>query len=144
LIQAKGLKVLFHDHRPGQAAQIFQEAIQGAKRAGIHNTYIMPNYAWRATALRLEAEQPHDPSQRQVLCRQARAAARLSLRKARRFQNDLPHALRENAILAARQGRRRRARRLFEQSIAVAGRQHALNQIAVTKQAMQQCGLTPS
>ena len=60
---------------------------------------------------------------------------------ARSFQNDLPHALRENAWLAARQGAGRRARRFLDKSLAVALRQEARYEYAQTLLARGQVGL---
>jgi hypothetical protein len=62
------------------------------------------------------------------------------MRLARRFANDLPHALREGALLAALAGRPRRARKLFAESLAVAARQGARYEHARTLLARGQTG----
>src|SRR5262249_51453867 len=59
------------------------------------------------------------------LLRQAWDAAERGLSMARRYQNNLPHALREEGLLAAMRGKVRRARRSFAESLDVAERQGA-------------------
>src|SRR6185295_7928123 len=81
-----------------------------------------------ASALRQAAETSTDitPGARRQLLSQAESAARRGLRIARKFKNELPHALRECGLLAAMRGRAGRARRLLDESLAVAERQGAL------------------
>ena len=64
--------------------------------------------------------------------RRARRAARRALWLARSYRNNLPHALRECALLAALAGRRRRAGRLLERSLAVAAEQGAAHEHALS------------
>src|SRR5262249_8567549 len=78
---------------------------------------------------------------RAELLARARAAARGGLAVARRFQNDLPHALREVGLLAAMQGRHRRARRCLDQSLAVSERQGARLESAQTRLMRGRLGL---
>jgi len=142
LIQAKGLKLLLHDKRPNEAAEVFGEAICKAKERGIKNTYVMANYAWRATALRQsgEARESGSPARKRMF-RQAQRAAARSLKMARIFQNDLPHALRENAIMASYAGREAATKALLEQSLAVSQRQNAVYQRAQTLLAKAEAGI---
>ncbi|HEX4150387.1 MAG TPA: GAF domain-containing protein, partial [Pirellulales bacterium] len=62
------------------------------------------------------------------------------MRLARRFQNDLPHALREQALVTALRGRTRPAMRLLEESVAVAQRQGARYEAALSRLAQAQLG----
>ena len=66
------------------------------------------------------------------LLRAARRAARRAVRLARSYRNNLPHALREAALLAAMSGRRRRATRLLDRSLAIALEQDARHEHALT------------
>jgi two-component system sensor kinase len=132
------------DGRPDEAVEVFLRAKATAESAGIKNAYVAPVFPWLATALRQQAVTAvHDftPGRREELLRRAQAAARQGLRIARSFQNDLPHALRESALLAAILGRPRRAKRLFDQSLAVAERQGASYEHAQTLLARGQIGL---
>src|SRR6202011_3316525 len=112
-------------------------------KAGLKNAWVSPLFPWLATALREQAEQTagRTPGRRQALLRHARRAARRAARVARKFQNELPHALRENGLLAAIHGRTGRARRCFRDSLAAAERQGARYEHAQTLIARGQVGL---
>jgi tetratricopeptide (TPR) repeat protein len=126
---------------PGDGAEVLEQAQRLVQKARIRNGYVSPLLPWLATMLRLEAEKTgNDPSRRKTLLRRAGAAARRGLRLARTFQNDLPHALRENALLAALWGRPGRARRFLDESLAVAQRQGARYEYAQTRLARAQTG----
>jgi two-component system sensor kinase len=127
--------------RPLQAAEVLQRAVGLVDEAGVKNYYVSPLWPWLATALRQAAEGPDCPAgQGRVLLRRATRAFRRGVRLARRFANDLPHALREGALLAALAGRPRRARKLFAESLAVAARQGARYEHARTLLARGQTG----
>ena len=117
-----------------QAAERFSHALVIAKKAGIVNSYVAPNLAWLATALRCQAEEQPSfaPWNRNVLLFHAEVAARRALRTARWLQNDRPHALREYARILAIRGDTRRASRFFKKSLAVAQRQGARYEHAQT------------
>lgn len=123
---AEGVR-LFKTNSIDQAARAFEGALRAAKEAGVHNAYVTPNWAWLATARRLQAEQYAGfiPGERRRRWRSAARAARRAVRAASRFQNDLPHALRERALVVLAAGHPRRARRLLEKSLRVAERQQA-------------------
>jgi two-component system sensor kinase len=130
---ADGLRQMALDEYE-QAETRFARALAIARRAGIMNAYVAPNLAWRASALRRQAEtQPsHAVRKRIALLRRARSAARRALRTARWLQNDLPHALREYGLLLALTGRPRCACRALEKGLAVAERQGARYEHAQT------------
>ena len=131
---AEGVR-LIASGRMQQAAAVFESALQVAAKAGVMNAYIAPNLAWLATALRLQAERysGHLETHRRDLFWQAQRAARRSVSLARRFQNDLPHALRELALMKCLQGKTTAGMRLFDQSISVAERQGAKYELALTR-----------
>jgi diguanylate cyclase (GGDEF)-like protein/PAS domain S-box-containing protein len=105
--------------------------------AGLRQEYVAPVRPWLATALRLqvEAADPHDPRTRRRRLRRAGRVARRAVRLSRAYRNNLPHALRERALVASLQGRARRAERLLARSLAVAEAQDAAYEVILTRQA---------
>ncbi len=141
VLQAEGVR-RFYAGEYRDAAAAFEEAYEVARRAGVRNTYIVPAVPWMATALRCAAAEVAEsaPAEARRLLRRARGAARRGLRLSRRFRNDLPHALRESALLAAARGSTGRARRLFEESLRVSETQGARYEHALTMQALGEAG----
>jgi len=138
---AEAMRLLAED-RPGAAADVLEQAVARIEKAGLRNQYVIFLYPWLATASRRAAEDPDcSAERRKFLLRRAQAAARRGRRLAQRFQNDLPHALRENALLAAIRGRSRRARRYLDQSLAIAERHGARYEYAQTLLARGTVGL---
>ncbi len=131
---AEGVRLLAAGE-PTRAADVFEHALRVARKAGVVNTYVTPNLAWLATARRIEAERqlPYAPTLRVKHLGRAQRAARQALRAAGKFQNDLPHALRELALIDAMHGRIRKARRRLEQSLGCARRQGAAHELAETQ-----------
>ena len=136
VLLAAGVRLLAQG-KARSAAETFERALDVARRAGVCNPYVTPNWAWLATALRCQVEElPHHAlAERQRLLARAVAVARRAVRVSRRFQNDLPHALREQAILSALQGNLQRAHRLLDESARVALRQAAELECAETERA---------
>lgn len=126
-----------------EAAKTFQEALSIADKAGVSNAYVIPNLPWLASALRCQAESQSTfaPKRRRKLFRRAEEIARKSIRKARWFRNDRPHALREYAMLLAMRGRSSLAKRFFDLSLAEASRQNASYEYSLTLQARGRVGL---
>jgi len=141
---AEGVRLLVGEGRPGPAAEILGQARRLVHRAGIRNAWTAPLSPWLATALRREAEDGAaadvTPGRRLAALRSARREVRRAVRLARSFRNELPHALRECALLEAARGRIRRARRLLDESLRVAGRQGAGYEHAQTLLARGQVG----
>ncbi len=82
---------------------------------------------WLASALRRQRRDDstwHRTAGRRLLKR-ARKAAQKAVKVARKFQTDLPHALREAGLIAAMRGSSRKCRRHLDESLAVAQRQGA-------------------
>jgi two-component system sensor kinase len=124
---AKGVH-LYHQGLFEEAADILAVGQVQLDRAGIRNAWVSPLLPWLATALRRQAEECKflTPERRTAILKRAVAAVRRGLRLARRFQNDLPHALRESALLYAMRGRCQDAQRHFRESLHVAERQAAI------------------
>jgi two-component system sensor kinase len=142
LIQAAGLRILLGDDNPEKAIELFVEAMNDAKRHGLQNTYVMSNHVWLTTSYRILAERAENGSARQrEFLRKAKSAGRKAVKVSRKFQNNLAHSLRENAILAAMESRESVASKLFEESLAIADQQHAKYQRAKTLLARGQAGL---
>jgi tetratricopeptide (TPR) repeat protein len=141
VLLADAMRVLA-EGRPQEAAELLDRAQRLIDRAGLRNFHLSPLLPWLATVLRQAAEKPAcSAPERNALLRRAGVAARRGLRLARSYQNDLPHALRENALLAALRGRSRRARKLFNESLVVADRQGARYEYAQTLLARAEVGL---
>jgi signal transduction histidine kinase/CheY-like chemotaxis protein/tetratricopeptide (TPR) repeat protein len=133
---------LLSSGQAADAAATFEAALNVAKQAGVMNAYVAPNLAWLATARRLQLLRydGHLARRRQELLHHAERAARRAVRIARRFQNDLPHALRELAIIMCLRGKTSRALRLLSKSIAVAERHGAVYEVALSSLLMSQVG----
>ncbi|MBN2021240.1 MAG: response regulator [Pirellulales bacterium] len=125
-----------------QAVAVFQRAQKVGRRLGLVSAYVAPSLPWLATALRRQAEALSDvlPARRARLLRRAERVARRAVRVAQRLQNDLPHALRELALIRALRGKTRRLRRLLRVSLVVARRHGARHEFAQTLLACGQLG----
>jgi diguanylate cyclase (GGDEF)-like protein/PAS domain S-box-containing protein len=142
LLQAEAVRLL-SEGRPGDAVEALTLARRMVKQKGLQQEYVAPILPWLATALRREADSAGaaSPAQRDALLRQARVAARRGVRMARKYRNNLPHALREQGVLAALKGHRRRARKLLDRSIAAAEAQGARQELAQSRLAWGRTGL---
>ncbi len=126
-----------------QAAAAFDRALAVAGQAGVMNSYVAPNVAWLASALRHQAQsdQSHTPWKRHRLIRRAIVVSFRAVWLALRFRNDLPHALREAALVMAVRGVRWPIRRLLDLSLSVARRQDAAYEYAQTLSVRGQLGV---
>ena len=117
-----------------QAAAAFERALSQAAQAGVMNAYVAPNLAWLATALRRQAQSDvrHTPWHRRRALRRAAIVALRAVWLGLRFRNDLPHALRESAIVLALRGVTWPVRRLLNLSLWIAQRQEAAYEYAQT------------
>ena len=109
VLGAEGARLL-HAGQADRAVAVFEQAVGLIQSAGVRNAWVSPVFPWLATALRTQAEQTRDvtPGKRSGLLARAWSAALRAVRVARKFRNDLPHALREAALISALRGRRRR------------------------------------
>ncbi|MEE2826825.1 MAG: ATP-binding protein, partial [Planctomycetota bacterium] len=135
VLLAEGI-FFFHREQYSRAGKCFTAAIKRAERAGVVNTYITPNYAWLATALRMDLENnpPRSLAARRRATRRFLKAAKRAVKVSRRFKNEMPHALRELGAAFALLGRPKRSKRLLQQSLAVAQQQKAVYEVALTRQ----------
>ncbi len=104
------------------AAEEFERALNTAAHAGVKNAYTLPPFTWRATALRMavQTDGRTTPQWRRNSLREAARSARSAVRNGFICRNDLPQAYRELALIAAMQGRSRRAKKCFAKSLAYA------------------------
>ena len=126
-----------------EAAAVFEEGYRNADEAGVTNSWVYPLRCWLASALRCQAEETSHlvVGKRIALLSRAARAARQSLRVARTFQNDLPHALREAGVIAVMQGAVKRGRGCLDESLEVADRQGARFEHAQTLLARGRVGM---
>lgn len=142
LIQSRGIQALLGEDDPEQAVDLIQESIEAANKRGLQNTYVMGNYAWLTTSLRILAQRADPGSTRQKdLLRKAKKTVRKAIQVSRKFQNNLAHALRESAMLATLAGREAEARKLFAASLATAECQRMKYQHAKTSLAQAEAGV---
>ncbi len=122
------------------AGHTLKVAAKIVKTNGLRQEYVAPVQPWLATTLRmrLEAASPYDDHR--ALTREARRTASRALWVARSYKNNLPHALREKALIAALHRKPRRARRLLDRSLVVARGQGARFEEALTLQALGRLG----
>ena len=120
------------------ALECVERSVATIRRAGLRQEYIAPVFAWHATITRelVEATPAHAPGLRRRRLRQAASSARRARRWSRAYRNNTAHALRETALVASLRGRPRRAVRLLERSVAVAGRHGERNEAALSRLAL--------
>jgi len=125
-----------------RATEAFERALRIAGKAGVMNAYVVPNVAWLATSLRSRAQFDLSPipRHRTRLLWRARFVAFRAVWLALRFRNDLPHALRELALVLALCGGNWRSRKLLNFSLSVAQRQGAAYEYAQSLKARGELG----
>jgi tetratricopeptide (TPR) repeat protein len=141
VLQAEGMRLLGCGEASA-AVEAFDESQRLFRQAGMKNAGVSPVRPWLVTALRQAAgSTPAEERQRRAaLTRRARSVARQASRRARFYRNDLPHVLRERALLAALRGRRHRAAALIAQSLDVATLQGAQAEVLRTRAARGHIG----
>ncbi len=117
------------------AVVYLDSAADTIRKAGLRQEYAAPVACWRATATRTLAEQasPHDPAGRRNAVRKASKAVTSARFWAFSYRNNAPHALREAALVASLRNRPRRRDRFLSRSLAIAEKQGALYEIALTR-----------
>jgi diguanylate cyclase (GGDEF)-like protein/PAS domain S-box-containing protein len=130
---AEAVRLLGNDDVPAALVHL-EAAADLIRRAGLRQEYVAPIAPWTATARRmaLEAALPQPSRRRRHLARAAARAARRAHRVGRSYQNNLPHALRERALVAGLRGRGRVTHRWLTKSLAVAEAQGARYEVALT------------
>ena len=121
-----------------EADAIFRQAIKESTKSGKHNVYVIPNYAWLVTALRLQAENLPDYAARQKkqLIRRATMQVRVAQFFTFPFRHLRPHLYRELGLLSAMSGRGWTARRYFAKSLKHAKKIGAEFESELTKSAL--------
>ncbi|HET6690508.1 MAG TPA: AAA family ATPase, partial [Miltoncostaeaceae bacterium] len=136
LVQAEALRLMAAGRHEAAAATL-RRTLRTVERRGFRQEYVAPLAPWLATALRLQLEEGTALSRprRALAARRARAASRRAMLWSRSYRNNLPHALRERALILALTGSGARAGRLLERSAAEAERQGAAYELALTRHA---------
>ncbi len=119
--QADGVR-LIHEGDLDAAVEVLERARDLVDREGFFYELNTPVLTYLAQALRLRAEavSAYASAERKKRLARARKAARRAVRVARSFRFNLPHALREAALIEAMRGRPARARKDIEESVEVA------------------------
>ncbi len=125
------------------AADVLRQALEWVRERGLRQEYVAPILPWLMTALRtgVESVPPWGTARRAALLREAGVVSRPARRLARAYRNNLPHVLRETALLSAISGRPAAARRLFAESLAIADAQNARHEAAQTRLAWGKVGI---
>ena len=141
LLMAEGLRLL-RAGKADEAVAALREARDRVRERRLRQEYVAPVLPWLATAHRVQAEgvPPWAERDRRVVRRGMRRAVRGALAIARSYRNNLPHALREAGYLAAMDGRSRRARSFFDESLETARAQKARYEEALTLEAIGRVG----
>ncbi len=138
---AEGIRLLGAG-QPKAAEDRIEQAIAVARRGGVTNAYTLPCLTWLITSRRRQAELQsyYTPRVQQDMLRRAAQASRRALKASRLTANELPHILREFALVSAMQGKTGRARRLFARGLAVAKKHGARYEQAQTLLALSRVG----
>jgi tetratricopeptide (TPR) repeat protein len=140
VLLAEGVRRVGQD-KLDEAVEVLTQAHEVCRDCGM-NAWVSPILPWLATVHRLQCQRSTDliPQRRRKLLRNARRATRRALAVARKFQTDLPHALRECGLIAELRGHAPMARKYLDESLAVAERQGARFEHAQTLLARGQVG----
>lgn len=141
VLQAEAIRLL-RTSDPQAASETLERAQHVVEQAHLRQEYVAPILPWLATALRqrVEKESSLNPRRRQALLKHASKVARRAHGIARVYRNNLPHTLRERALLAAMDGHPQRARRWLEQSLHIAEELQMKHERAQTLLALGQLG----
>jgi signal transduction histidine kinase/CheY-like chemotaxis protein/tetratricopeptide (TPR) repeat protein len=126
VLLARGV-CLLREEQFERAIEAFDTGIRVAREAGISNTYTVPLFSWKATALRtqLECRPPILRSRRRAIIKAHRKTSRQAVLLSLRFRTELPHALREYAWAQIFRNRNHRAQWLLRRSLRIARDQRA-------------------
>ncbi len=143
LLHIEGLRLLLGEGNSKQAVQTIEQAQRVIEKAKLANEYIVPTTLDLVAALRRELEHApvYAPGYRKELLHRAQAVASKGLKLGRRYQNNLPNALRENGLLAAILGNSKQAKKFLDESLTMAQSRGAKYEYAQTLLARGQVGL---
>ena len=102
------------------ARDLLRQAIELYRARRAQSMYSAPLPCWLVTVLRKGAQAQSDPAIRRSWASQARLVLKSALRLAGLYRNNLPHALREQALLYRFEGKHSEASRVLERSSVVA------------------------
>jgi signal transduction histidine kinase len=141
LLQVEALGFL-REGEPDRAVASLEEAVRRVARSLLPNVYAWSTLPWLATARRRAVESVPSLGRRraQRLLKKAKRTAVAAVVAGAVFPQELPHALREAGLIAALEGRERRARWLLDRSLAKSARQGARYEHARTLQARASVG----
>ncbi len=141
LLQAEAICYL-RSGSPELAVESLTKAQEMVEKAHFRQEYVAPILPWLATALRESAEKTgsYQPHLKKKRLKEARKAALKALRLSKSYRNNLPHTLRECAIIYALLGKEEKSRRFFDQSFAIATVQRASVERARTQEVRGRIG----
>ncbi|HET6818002.1 MAG TPA: ATP-binding protein [Mycobacteriales bacterium] len=130
LLTGEAVRLLAHGDT-AKAVEVLENAHRQVRAAGVRNEYVAPIQAWQLTALRMLAEQagPYRLAARRALLQRGMRVGRQARRTARSYRNNMPHVLRELALIRKLSGRERSARRLLAKGLRVAEQYGMLQEI---------------
>jgi two-component system sensor kinase len=132
--QADGVR-LIGEGRLDEAAAVLEEARRLTMKEGFFYELNTPVLTYLTTARRMQAERASvwAPRERQRRIARARRVAEHTISVARKFRFNLPHALREAALLAAMSDEPAEARARINESIALAREQGQRYELAQSR-----------
>ncbi len=135
-LQAHGI-CLMKLNRFSEAMQVLKSGILLVEKAGFRQEYIVPLYAWYATAIRLsfENENLYKIQARHEELNEWKSAVDKTVAISHYYQNNLPHSLREKALYLGYKGKMQAAFKYLNQSLSVAKRQGAAHEVELTYKA---------
>ncbi len=122
-----------------RAAHCFRRALRVGKTSGVRNAYVLPNYAWLATALRCQAETTaaYKPTRKLKLLAASQRYARRLIVVAWPMKHCLPHALRELGLTTAMQGNHGRAAHYIRKAMRIAKKLKLQHELRLCELALQ-------
>ena len=126
VLLAEAVRLLGQDELD-EAEKTLIQAREVCRKVGMQNAWVSPVFPWLTTTLRMQWQTSIDldPRHRRKLLHRAYQTSRQALAMARKFETDLPHALREAGLVAAMRGSFVKANKYFGQSLDVAQAQGA-------------------
>ena len=115
-----------------EAAALLAKVRRDVRRAGVRNEYVAPLLPWLLTAIRRQVEGigPYDVRRRRATLRRGVVVGWRARVGAEAFRNNLPHVLREQALIALLRGHRSSARRLANRGVQLASRLGMVEEVA--------------
>lgn len=119
--QAQALRLIFLG-KTTEARELLEVNWRRVYQIKFYNEYVSPVGAWLLTALRLELQSlgTTKTAEARALLKKARVLQRQALPLARRYRNNLAHALRECGLIAALERKQDRAIYFLRESVAAA------------------------